>query len=75
MNIGILFALLSALLFGASTPFAKIFLGTVDPWTMAGLLYLGSGLGLMLMHLSRGIFYLARTEAPYGARICLGLCL
>jgi len=37
MSIGVLFALGSALLFGASTPFAKIFLGTVDPWSMAGL--------------------------------------
>jgi len=64
MNIGVLFALLSALLFGASTPFAKIFLGTVDPWTMAGLLYLGSGLGLLLIHLSRRIFRLPSTEAP-----------
>jgi drug/metabolite transporter (DMT)-like permease len=61
---GVVFALLSALLFGASTPFAKIFLGTVDPWTMAGLLYLGSGLGLVLLYFSRGIFHLPRTEAP-----------
>jgi drug/metabolite transporter (DMT)-like permease len=64
MNIGVLFALLSAALFGASTPFAKLFLGIVDPWMMAGLLYLGSGLGLMLVHLSRGIFRLPVIEAP-----------
>jgi drug/metabolite transporter (DMT)-like permease len=64
MNIGILFALLSALLFGASTPFAKIFLGTVNPWMMAGLLYLGSGLGLVFIHLSRAIFRLPNSEAP-----------
>jgi drug/metabolite transporter (DMT)-like permease len=43
---GILFALASALLFGASTPFAKLLLGAIDPWMLAGLLYLGSGLGL-----------------------------
>jgi drug/metabolite transporter (DMT)-like permease len=35
---GILLALLSAILFGASTPFAKLLLGSVDPWMMAGLL-------------------------------------
>jgi drug/metabolite transporter (DMT)-like permease len=64
MNIGVLFALLSALLFGASTPFAKLFLGTVDPWMMAGLLYFGSGLGLMLVHLSRTGFRLPVIEAP-----------
>ena len=40
---GILFALSSALLFGASTPFAKLLLGALDPWMLAGLLYLGSG--------------------------------
>jgi drug/metabolite transporter (DMT)-like permease len=66
MNIGVLFALLSAALFGASTPFAKAFLGTVDPWMMAGLLYLGSGLGLTLVYLWRGIFRLPVIEAPLG---------
>jgi drug/metabolite transporter (DMT)-like permease len=40
-------ALLSALLFGASTPFAKLLLRDIDPWMLAGLLYLGSGLGLI----------------------------
>jgi drug/metabolite transporter (DMT)-like permease len=43
---GILFALLSAVLFGASTPLAKALLGEVSPWLLAGLLYLGSGIGL-----------------------------
>lgn len=45
---GIQAALLSALLFGASTPLAKILLASVSPWMLAGLLYLGSGLGLTL---------------------------
>jgi drug/metabolite transporter (DMT)-like permease len=40
-------ALLSALLFGASTPLAKLLLRGIDPWMLAGLLYLGSGLGLL----------------------------
>jgi drug/metabolite transporter (DMT)-like permease len=40
-------ALLSALLFGASTPIAKLLLRGIDPWMLAGLLYLGSGLGLL----------------------------
>jgi len=64
MNIGVLFALLSAVLFGASTPFAKLFLGTVDPWMLAGLLYLGSGVGLTLIHLWRRAFRLPVIEAP-----------
>ena len=45
---GVLFALVAALLFGASTPLAKVLLGTVDPVLLAGLLYLGSGSGLVL---------------------------
>jgi len=39
-------ALGSALLFGASTPLAKLLVGDVPPLLLAGLLYLGSGLGL-----------------------------
>ena len=57
-------ALLSAVLFGASTPFAKLLLGTVDPWLLAGLLYLGAGLGLATVHLSRTALRLPAPEAP-----------
>ena len=40
-------AIASAALFGASTPFAKLLLGGgTSPWLLAGLLYLGSGIGL-----------------------------
>ena len=46
-------ALIAALLFGASTPFAKLLVGDVPPILLAGLLYLGSGLGLWLMRLVR----------------------
>lgn len=42
-------ALLAALLFGASTPLAKALTGTVPPLMLAGLLYLGSGMGLALV--------------------------
>jgi drug/metabolite transporter (DMT)-like permease len=46
MNKGILFALLAAALFGASTPFAKLLSGQASPLMLAALLYLGSGIGL-----------------------------
>lgn len=46
---GIPAALLAALLFGASTPLAKLLLVQASPWVMAALLYLGSGLGLWLV--------------------------
>ena len=43
---GIPAALAAALLFGSATPLAKVLLGPFDPWMLAGVLYLGSGLGL-----------------------------
>jgi drug/metabolite transporter (DMT)-like permease len=48
-NRGAAAALGAALLFGASTPLAKLLLGDVSPWLLAGLLYLGSGIGLALL--------------------------
>jgi len=39
-------ALAAALLFGASTPLAKLLVGSMPALLLAGLLYLGSGLGL-----------------------------
>ena len=41
-------ALAAALLFGASTPLAKLLVGEVPPLMLAGLLYLGSGIGLAI---------------------------
>jgi drug/metabolite transporter (DMT)-like permease len=63
MQPGILLALASAVLFGVSTPFAKFLLGSVDPWLMAGLLYVGAGLGLAIFHLTRGVLQLPVVEA------------
>ncbi len=51
---GISAALVAAGLFGASTPLAKILLTDVSPWLLAGLLYLGSGIGLSLIRFVRG---------------------
>jgi drug/metabolite transporter (DMT)-like permease len=39
---GVIYALLAAALFGASTPLAKELLGDMHPITLAGLLYAGS---------------------------------
>jgi drug/metabolite transporter (DMT)-like permease len=60
------FALSSALLFGASTPLAKLLLREgVDPQLLAGLFYLGSGVGLGLVLLARS----ALTPLPQEARL------
>ena len=47
---GITAALGAALLFGASTPLAKLLLAHTNPWLLAALMYLGSGVGLWLLH-------------------------
>ena len=46
-------ALAAALLFGASTPFAKVLVGDISPVLLAALLYLGSGIGLWIIRLLR----------------------
>jgi drug/metabolite transporter (DMT)-like permease len=53
MNRNVLYALGAAALFGASTPFAKLLTRDMPPVLLAGLLYLGSGLGLTLLRLAR----------------------
>ncbi|HEX6564617.1 MAG TPA: EamA family transporter [Chthoniobacterales bacterium] len=47
-TLGVTVAILAAVLFGASTPFNKLLLGQINPLLLAGLLYLGSGVGLTL---------------------------
>jgi len=46
MSSGVKAALMAAFLFGAATPLAKLFLANTSPWLLAGLFYLGSGIGL-----------------------------
>jgi drug/metabolite transporter (DMT)-like permease len=55
INPGIASALIAALLFGASTPLAKLLLHDVSPLLLAGLLYAGSGLGLLLVLVLRAL--------------------
>lgn len=66
---GALLALTAAALFGLSTPAAKILLGSLPPLYMAGLLYLGMGLGLGLWSLfsksKNSSPPLSRKELPY----------
>lgn len=52
-SVGVRAALVSAALFGAGTPVAKLLLGEVSPWLLAGLLYTGSGVGLTALRLVR----------------------
>ena len=60
----ILQALAAAALFGLSTPLAKFLLGSMAPVLLAGLLYVGSGIGLSLWLLLRKLRRRAPSEAP-----------
>jgi drug/metabolite transporter (DMT)-like permease len=64
MRTGIPLALCAAALFGASTPIAKLLLVGVGPWMLAALFYLGAGIGLGLIHVSRRLLALPVIEAP-----------
>lgn len=68
-------ALGAALLFGAGTPAAKLLIGPVSPWLLAGLLYLGSGIGLAVFKLLRRgeAVRLPRSDLGWlGAAIAMG---
>jgi drug/metabolite transporter (DMT)-like permease len=56
-------ALASAVLFGASAPLAKLLLGSVGPQMLAGVLYLGAGTGLAVVHLGRAALDIPAAEA------------
>lgn len=66
---GVAAALGAALLFGAGTPLAKLLLTHASPWLLAGLLYLGSGLGLTAVRWLRRApaVRLSRAEWPWFA--------
>ena len=66
-NPGVVAALAAAILFGAGAPAAKLLLGSTSPWLLAGLLYLGSGVGLALVRQFRRAepIRLARGEVKW----------
>lgn len=64
---GVPMALAAAVLFGAAAPFAKLLLGEVEPQLLAGLLYLGAGLGLAAVHFGRAALGIPAPEAPLRA--------
>ena len=66
---GVVFALLSAAMFGASTPATKALLGSIDPAVLAGLLYCGAGVGAGLpRRATRALGASSGAEAPLGRR-------
>ena len=57
-------AIAAAALYAISTPFSKILLEGVSPTMMASLLYLGAGIGLLLVSCSRRIVGRESGEVP-----------
>src|SRR5205809_1532667 len=64
---GGLLAMAAAVLFGLSTPAAKAIVGNVQPLLLAGILYLGSGVGLGIVILfgRRHGARLKRADVPW----------
>src|SRR4051812_19879120 len=56
MTSGPVFAIIAALLFGISPVLCKTIVGELSPLALAGLLYLGSGVGLSLWMIVHGNF-------------------
>src|SRR5262245_7167200 len=65
--VGAIYGLAAATLFGLSPPLAKLLLPEAGPVLIAGLLYLGAGIGLLAFEV---LFYrkseISRREAPVG---------
>lgn len=62
-NFGYEYAIISAVLFGLSTPAAKYLLGITTPLLLAGLFYLGAGLGLVAILLLKHMIGKTHKEA------------
>jgi drug/metabolite transporter (DMT)-like permease len=60
--------LTAAVLFGLSAPAAKLLLGTIEPVTLAGLLYLGCGSGLAAMRVLGGVWGVRQAREARLAR-------
>ena len=72
MRKGIILAILAAVLYAVSSPFSKILLNEMPPTLMAGFLYLGAGIGMSLIAISRRVrqvetteIHLSKAEMPY----------
>jgi drug/metabolite transporter (DMT)-like permease len=50
-TVGVGYALVTAICFGSSIPMSKFYLASVSAWMLAGLMFLGAGLGLSLIYL------------------------
>jgi drug/metabolite transporter (DMT)-like permease len=59
----VIYALVSAALFGASTPAAKLLIAATHPIILAGLLYCGAGIGVALIRRARDFLASGRSKS------------
>ena len=78
MRKGIIMAILAAVLYAVSSPFSKVLLNEMPPTLMAGFLYLGAGVGMSLIAVSRRVrqventeIHLNKAEMPYTVAMIL----
>ena len=78
MRKGIMMAIFAAVLYAVSSPFSKILLNEIPPTLMAGFLYLGAGIGMSLIAVSRRVrqvetteIHLSKAEMPYTVAMIL----
>ena len=78
MKKGIAFAILAAALYAVNAPFSKILLDCIPPTLMAGFLYVGAGIGMIIIALVRKIrktetneLKLTKSELPYTVAMIL----
>lgn len=62
MKKGIMFALLAAALYALNAPFSKIMLNYMPPVLTAGFLYIGAGVGMLIIALTRKLKKTNRVE-------------
>ena len=78
MRKGIMMAILAAVLYAVSSPFSKVLLNEMPTTLMAGFLYLGAGVGMSLIAVSRRVrqventeIHLSKAEMPYTVAMIL----
>jgi len=57
------FAILAAALYGISAPISKMLLNEISPYMLAALLYLGAGIGMLIINTVKLVLKKERTEA------------
>ena len=70
MNKAIFYAILAASLYALNAPVSKLLLKDVPPTMMAGMLYLGAGIGMTLMGLVRSKTGNRKQEMRLTKKIC-----